>query len=372
MAIVGSGAGGAVAATMLAEAGPRRGRAGGRPVHGPRLLPGRAPGRARRALPRRRADHRRGAARDPDPGGAGGRRHHGDQLRHLLPGARRSARALALPTTGSSGRPSSTPTTPQAEEMLHVAPVDPERMGRNGQLLTEGADALGVSHHPLARNAGRCTQCSSCPSGCRLDAKRAAHVSYLPRAVAAGARVRAGVEVEPRRLRAASGPSASADARASPGIRTGARRSRRANGDGAGRAYELRARRAVVLAGGAFGTPELLLRSGFRSPSGAAWAQPADPPRVLGRRPLRRGGARLGRRDAELRGRRVAGPGHPARGDVHAARLRRAVASGDGRRAPGADPRLRPDRLDRRPPLRPLGRPRWASPPTARCASPTS
>ena len=32
--------------------------------------------------------------------------------------------------------------------------------------------------------------------------------------------------------------------------------------------FKLRARRAVVLAGGAFGTPELLLRSGFRSPSG--------------------------------------------------------------------------------------------------------
>ena len=37
-----------------------------------------------------------------------------------------------------------------------------------------------------ARNAGACVQCSSCPLGCRIDAKRAVHVSYLPRAVAAG------------------------------------------------------------------------------------------------------------------------------------------------------------------------------------------
>ena len=71
-------------------------------------------------------------------------------------------------------------------------------MGRNGQLLLEGAEAMGVSHHPLRRNAGRCVECSSCPYGCRLDAKRAMHVSYLPRAVAAGARVRSGVEA--RRL----------------------------------------------------------------------------------------------------------------------------------------------------------------------------
>ena len=85
-----------------------------------------------------------------------------------------------------------------AEEMLNVRPVDPERMGRNGQLLREGAEALGVRHAPLHRNAGACHQCSSCPAGCRLDAKRAMHVSYLPRAVAAGARVRA--EVEARRV----------------------------------------------------------------------------------------------------------------------------------------------------------------------------
>ena len=38
--------------------------------------------------------------------------------------------------------------------------------------------------------------------------------------------------------------------------------------DGAPRPYRLQARRAIVVAGGAFGTPELLLRSGFRSPSG--------------------------------------------------------------------------------------------------------
>ncbi len=141
----------------------------------------------------------------------------------------------------------------QAEEMLHVRPVDPERMGRNGQLLREGAEALGASHRPLARNAGGCFQCSSCPSGCRLDAKQAMHVSYLPRAVAAGARLRA--RVEARRV-VFSGPRAT-------GVECAA------GGDGATRPFGVRARRAVVLAGGAFGTPELLLRSGFRSPSGA-------------------------------------------------------------------------------------------------------
>ena len=155
----------------------------------------------------------------------------------------------------------------QAEEMLHVTPVNPETMGRNGQILMEAADAMGLSHHPLSRNAGRCSQCSSCPQGCRLDAKRAAHVSYLPRAVAAGARVRAGVEVDEIVF---SGERATGF-RGRSGLawhQNGAPTHERAKGDGRGRAYELRARKAVVLAGGAFGTPELLLRSGFRSSSG--------------------------------------------------------------------------------------------------------
>jgi choline dehydrogenase-like flavoprotein len=143
-----------------------------------------------------------------------------------------------------------------AEDLLAVTQVDPERMGRNGQLLREGAEALGVSHHPLQRNAGRCVECSSCPYGCRLDAKRAMHVSYLPRAVAAGARIRAGVEA--RRVTFDRGRATGlecvrgvADPRAP-----------------APRPYRVIARRAVMAAGGAFGTPELLLRSGVRSASG--------------------------------------------------------------------------------------------------------
>jgi choline dehydrogenase-like flavoprotein len=140
----------------------------------------------------------------------------------------------------------------EAEEIMWVREVDPERMGRNGQLLREGAEALGARHEPLRRNAGGCYQCSSCPSGCRLDAKRAVHVSYLPRAVAAGARVRAGVDA--RRIAFENGRA------------TGLECFIRA--DGRARRYRVRARRGVVVAGGAFGTPELLLRSGFRSPGG--------------------------------------------------------------------------------------------------------
>ena len=145
-----------------------------------------------------------------------------------------------------------------AESLLAVAPVDPERMGRNGQLLLEGAEALGVRHAPLQRNAGRCVQCSSCPNGCRLDAKQAMHVSYLPRAVRAGARVRAGVEAT--RIVFAGDRAVGVDAVVAPPLGS--------DGLAHRRPYRVRARRAVLLACGAFGTPELLLRSAFRSQSG--------------------------------------------------------------------------------------------------------
>ena len=127
----------------------------------------------------------------------------------------------------------------EAEEFLRVTPLDPERMGRNGQLAMEGAAALGASGGPISRNAGSCVQCSSCPYGCRIDAKRGMHVSYLPRAVAAGARLRTGAEV--RRVLVEKGRAT--------GVRC----------DG----YTVRARRATIVAGGALGTPELLLRSGL-------------------------------------------------------------------------------------------------------------
>src|SRR5262249_27663016 len=82
----------------------------------------------------------------------------------------------------------------EAEEFLHVTQLNPLEMGRNGQLAMEGCEAVGASGAPIFRNAGTCAQCSSCPFGCSIDAKRGMHVSYLPRAAAAGARIRAGVE----------------------------------------------------------------------------------------------------------------------------------------------------------------------------------
>jgi len=137
----------------------------------------------------------------------------------------------------------------EAEETLHVKQLDPETMGRNGQLAMEGAAAIGASGAPIHRNAGNCTQCSSCPFGCEIDAKRGMHVSYLPRAVAAGARIRAGVEVDRILIEGGRAVGVSGSTRGGAGSKR--------------RSFTVRARRAVIAAGGSFGTPELLLRSGL-------------------------------------------------------------------------------------------------------------
>jgi choline dehydrogenase-like flavoprotein len=142
----------------------------------------------------------------------------------------------------------------EAEETLHVTQLDPERMGRNGQLAMEGAAAIGASGAPIFRNAGSCVQCSSCPFGCEIDAKRGMHVSYLPRAVAAGARVRAGVEVQ--RILVEDGRAIGAAGALVPAMRGQVR-------SGGGRPFTVRARKATIVAGGALGTPELLQRSGL-------------------------------------------------------------------------------------------------------------
>lgn len=144
----------------------------------------------------------------------------------------------------------------EAEEFLRVTPLDPERMGRNGQLAMEGAAAIGASGGPISRNAGNCVQCSSCPFGCAIDAKRGMHVSYLPRAVAAGARIRAGVEVD--RVVVENGRAVGVEGRV-----LSAERREAPSHPGRRREFSVRARKAVVVAGGALGTPELLLRSGL-------------------------------------------------------------------------------------------------------------
>ena len=128
------------------------------------------------------------------------------------------------------------------ERDLAVTTLHESAAGANAAPCRRGAEALGWSNRPVRRNAGPVIRCGTCPTGCAIDAKQAMHVSELPRAVAAGARIRAGVRVT--HILVSGGRAVGVQA---------------ANRE---RVFSVRAR-AVVLAGGAVGTPELLLRQGL-------------------------------------------------------------------------------------------------------------
>ena len=138
----------------------------------------------------------------------------------------------------------------QVEETLGVAPVPWTVMGNNGLTAHRGATALGIPGRPIDRNAEGCRGSGQCALGCPVDGKRGVHLNYLPQAVDAGAeilsRCRADV-IEVRGSRAVAVTGALLD------------------GDGrpAGR-FRIRARRVVVLAAGAPMSPVLLRRSGHR------------------------------------------------------------------------------------------------------------
>ena len=216
-------------------------------------------------LPRRRPDDRRRPAADPGPGREGRRRHHGDQLRHLLPRPRRRCSRTGGSASASPGPRDLDADFAEAEEFLRVTQLDPERMGRNGQLAMEGAAAIGASGAPDLPQRRQLRPVQLLPLRLR-DRRQARHARQLP---AARGRRRG---ADPRRGRGAAGswsrtaaPSAS---------RCSAARRRTAGG----RAFTVRARRAVIVAGGALGTPELLLRSGPRRRARSAATSTSTPP----------------------------------------------------------------------------------------------
>jgi choline dehydrogenase-like flavoprotein len=82
------------------------------------------------------------------------------------------------------------------ENMLQVAPVPLQIMGRNGRLLLDGAKSLGWRAAPIPRNAPGCEGCCQCAIGCPRNAKYGVHLNALPQACAAGARIIAHARVE--------------------------------------------------------------------------------------------------------------------------------------------------------------------------------
>lgn len=143
----------------------------------------------------------------------------------------------------------------RVEERLHVAEQAPETIGRDNALLRIGAERLGYKVTKNRRNQRNCVGSNNCAFGCPTGGKQSMLVSYLPRAVAAGATIYADCRVS--RVLLESGRAAGVAARLVDPT----------SGRASGPRVEVRAKR-VVLACGATQTPLLLLANGLANSSG--------------------------------------------------------------------------------------------------------
>ncbi len=76
----------------------------------------------------------------------------------------------------------------EVERFLNVSAVSDELLGKHGRLFLSGAKKLGYSSGPLRRNVRGCKGCGQCQFICPENAKLAMHVSYIPSAIAYGAK----------------------------------------------------------------------------------------------------------------------------------------------------------------------------------------
>lgn len=83
----------------------------------------------------------------------------------------------------------------KVEHVLQVEPGTPDALGSIAKFIGKGADAMGIKHGPLPRNAPGCTGAGECIIGCPEGAKRSTDVSFIPSALKSGAELYTGLPV---------------------------------------------------------------------------------------------------------------------------------------------------------------------------------
>ena len=142
----------------------------------------------------------------------------------------------------------------QAWRDVHAEPTRSSHVNRNAEALARGARELGWANEAMPRNVKGCARLGRCNLGCPTNAKQSTLVSYVPRAQRAGARLLANARVE--RLVLEAGRAAGIEGtRIDPTTRAPLG------------PLSVRAPR-VLLAAGALATPGILLRSGIAAGRG--------------------------------------------------------------------------------------------------------
>ena len=247
--VVGSGAGGSIAAAVLAETGARVAIVEeGRALHAPRLQHAGGVGlpepstrstatarpticrssscRGARSAAARRSTGRRRSARPSDAARSG------------------RARTACAASTRRRWRRTSRPSSSGSS----IGPGDEDDVNRNNRKLWDGATKLGWQPELIRRNVKGCARLGYCGMGCPLDAKQSALITYVPDAMAAGAdlytdcRARAGRDrprPRARRRHRCARPRERSPARPPRRLRAARRRARRRRDQHAGAAPAL-------------------------------------------------------------------------------------------------------------------------------------
>lgn len=82
------------------------------------------------------------------------------------------------------------------EDFLGIAPTPDDVQGPRNLLFRDACRTLGYSSEPIARNVRGCRGSGECFTGCRARAKQSMDISYVPSAIAHGARVYTSMQVQ--------------------------------------------------------------------------------------------------------------------------------------------------------------------------------
>jgi len=149
-----------------------------------------------------------------------------------------------------------TPFFERIEKRLNAHPAHESRRNTMNQLFIAGAEKAGLEWEPVTQARDeRCINSGYCMQGCAYDGKQSQLVTHVPDALAAGARLFADCEVE--QILVEGGRAVGVSARFLD---------RRTAGP-SGHTLEVRAKVVIVSAGG-FNSAPLLMRSKIPDPSG--------------------------------------------------------------------------------------------------------
>ena len=146
------------------------------------------------------------------------------------------------------------------EARLGIEKIELAAVNQNNRLLYDGCRKLGFEVDTLARNVRGCARTGYCGMGCPIEAKQSMLITYLPDAMDAGAAVLSRCRVE--RLELEGGEVKALHGRLMDALGVGF----------TGGTVTVRARR-FILAAGAIGSPTLLIRSGAPDPHRRAGAR---------------------------------------------------------------------------------------------------